>query len=128
MCNPNTPPRSDAAVILVDDDPAVLSSLSFSLRIEGHCVHAYHSAEALFDQGLPDCGCLVIDYALPGMNGLDLIDSLRAKGVTSPAILIVSSPNRSIHQRATAADVPVIEKPLLGNGLLEAIRHALDRA
>ena len=38
----------------------------------------------------PERGCLIVDYRLPGMNGLDMLSGLRARGTTMPAVLIVS--------------------------------------
>lgn len=48
-----------------------------------------------------------------------------AIGRELPAILITSQPSLSLRRRAAAANVPIIEKPLLGDALLDAIRDAL---
>jgi FixJ family two-component response regulator len=116
-------------VLVVDDDPAVLNSLKFVLEIEGFPVRVFRSDEELIAAGtLPKSACLVVDYVLPGRNGLDLIAALRADGVGLPAILITSHPSAGVRQRAAAAGIPIVEKPLLGNALTEAIRRALGRA
>jgi two-component system response regulator FixJ len=114
-------------IVIVDDDPAILSSLKFSLEIEGMTVRTYPSGESLLaTQGLPSSDCLVIDHNLPGMNGLALIDELRARGARPPAILITSHPNQSLRRLASAAGMTIVEKPLLGDTLIDAIRSALD--
>jgi FixJ family two-component response regulator len=112
-------------VLVVDDDPAVRNSLKFSLEVEGFTVRDYSSAnELLRESEITDAGCLVIDYHLPEMNGLEMLNRLRARRVTAPAILITSHPSAFVRQRAAEAGVPIVEKPLLGDALVEGIRNA----
>jgi two-component system, LuxR family, response regulator FixJ len=59
------------------------------------------------------------------MNGLDLITLLRARRFAAPAILITSHPSPSLRARAHKAGVPIVEKPLLGNALLDKIRDVV---
>jgi two-component system, LuxR family, response regulator FixJ len=111
-------------VVIVDDDLAVRSSLAFSLRTEGIAVRAYvDAAELLMD--MPDAACFVIDYKLPGMNGLDLLAELRRREVRAPAILITTHPSAAVRERAAADGMALIEKPLLGDALFREIRSAL---
>lgn len=124
------PARSSSKlnVTVVDDDPAVLNSLKFSLEIEGLSVSCYHSGTELlnaFDS--LKSGCLVIDYHLFDMNGLELLQKLRDRSISMPVLLITSYPSASLRKRAADAGVPIIEKPLFGNLLLDAIRGALVR-
>ena len=110
-------------LLLVDDDPAVLASLQFSLELEGFEVEAFDSGESLVAQTqLANTACLVIDYRLPGIDGLSLLRVLRERGETCPAVIITSNPTRSIRQRASEAGAVLIEKPLLNDGLTVAIR------
>jgi two-component system, LuxR family, response regulator FixJ len=112
-------------VAVVDDDAAVCSSLKFSLELEGFAVRTYASgAEFLAANDLGAFSCLVIDQRMPAMSGMELIATLRAERVGTPAILVVSHPNPALSARAATAGVPIVEKPLLGNALLERIREA----
>jgi two-component system, LuxR family, response regulator FixJ len=112
-------------VAVVDDDAAVCSSLKFSLELEGFAVRTYASgAEFLAANDLGAFSCLVIDQRMPAMSGMELIATLRAERVGTPAILVVSHPNPALSARAAIAGVPIVEKPLLGNALLERIREA----
>lgn len=116
-------------VLLVDDDPAVTHAVQFSFDLEGLDVRSYRDAESLLAAGdLPEGGCLILDYHLPGVDGLDLLDRLRAKGVRMPAVLITTNPRPLLRARAATAGVPIIEKPLLTDALLTAVRGALAQA
>lgn len=115
-------------LLLVDDDPAVLASLIFSLELEGFEVEAFDSGESLVAQAkLANPACLVIDYRLPGIDGLSLLRVLRERGETCPAVIITSNPTRSVRQRTTDAGAVLIEKPLLSDCLTVAIRHLIER-
>jgi len=126
-----TAPSSDAStsrpiVVVVDDDQAVCSSLKFSLEIEGFAVRTYCGPqELLHEPTLPEHGCLILDYKLPGMTGLQLLGRLRDRNVLLPALLITTHPSAALYQQASRAGVLVIEKPLLGEALIDGVRHAI---
>lgn len=115
-------------VILVDDDPAVAHAVQFSFDLEGLEVRRYRDAESvLAEPSMPGRGCMVVDQNLPGLSGLALLERLRASGVTLPAILITTNPRAALRARAATAGIPIIEKPLLTDALLTAVRKALAR-
>ena len=120
---------SKFVVLVVEDDLAVLNSLTFSLEIEGFKVHGYATGEELLNaDNLGTCDCFVIDQKLPGVNGLDLIGQLRDRHIEAPAILITSHPSSWLRKQAEKAEVPIVEKPLLGNTLLDRIHDIFDAA
>ncbi len=111
---------------IVDDDPAVRNSLKFSLELEGFAVGAYESAaELLHDGDFSRFHCLVIDQNMPRMSGLELVDKLHELKVSAPIILITTDPPKALIARANRAGVPIVEKPLLGNTLLDKIQEAI---
>jgi FixJ family two-component response regulator len=113
-------------VLVVDDDAAVRTSLAFNLEMEGFDVATFGSGEALLLRDLPiDGACLVIDERLPGISGLDALSQLRRRNVALPAILVTSHPSAMFRAAASKAGVPIVEKPLIGDGLAAAIRAAL---
>jgi two-component system, LuxR family, response regulator FixJ len=120
------PPESDT-VLVVDDDAAVRGALKFALEVEGFRVQLYDGAAALLADGsLPTRACLVIDYRMPDVDGLELVDVLRARRVTLPAILISGRVNKELRIRAQRSGViSVLEKPLSDTALIESIRLAL---
>lgn len=125
----NFQPHGSAHIILVlDDDSAVRNSLRFTLEVEGFEVRDYSSpTELLQQESLPVLSCLVVDYRMPIMDGLELIARLRERNIATPAILITSHPNDALRKRASAAGVPIVEKPFMGTVLLDRIREVLDR-
>jgi two-component system response regulator FixJ len=123
MKNQGESSLSGLVVTVIDDDLAVRNALKFWLEIEGLTVRSYPSGADLLSAGdLARCDCFVIDQKMPAMSGLDLIAQLRDRHFTAPAILLTSHPSVSLRERAEKADVPIMEKPLLENGLLDKIR------
>lgn len=115
-------------VLLVDDDPSVLSSIVFALEVEDLRVEAFASGEAvLATDGPRDFACVVIDQRLPGMDGLTLLARLRGSGLLAPAILITTNPSRWLKQRVKEDGAWLIEKPLLRDSLTAAIRQLVCR-
>src|SRR5215212_12167701 len=114
-------------VIVVDDDAAVRHSLKFVLELEGLDVRLYEGSEdVLADRNLPLDGCLVVDFAMPGLNGVELVDRLRGRHVELPAILITAKASTDIRERAARAGFrQVLEKPLEDGSLVDSIRGAL---
>ena len=122
-----TPIPAGPKVIVVEDDDDLLNALRFSLELEGWPVVSYATAEALLaGEPLPDAGCLVLDQVLPGASGLDLLAKLRARGTTLPVIIITTHPSAQIRMQARERGARIVEKPLLGGSLTDAIRQALS--
>jgi len=126
---PQATPMVQAPVVaVVDDDPAVCNSLKFSLELEGFKVRIYSGgAELLRAADLAACDCFVVDQKMPTMSGLELIAKLRDRCIAAPAILIISQPSDGLSARAAKANVPIVEKPFLGNTLVDRIREACER-
>jgi len=115
-------------VAVVDDDAAVCNSLKFALELEGFSVRTFGSgAELLGADDIGTCDCFVVDEKMPGMSGLEVIAEMRDRHISAPAILIISQPNTRVSARAAKSHVPIVEKPLLGNALVERIREACSR-
>jgi FixJ family two-component response regulator len=111
-------------VAIVDDDPAVCNSLKFALELEGFTVRTFYSgAEFIAAEDLEGCACFVIDQGLPDTNGIQLIESLRARHIAGPAILVIGHPRAALAAQAAEAGIPIVEKPLLGNTLLVMIHQ-----
>lgn len=111
---------------IVDDDPDLLAALRFALEIDGYAVRAFDTGEALLAAAhASELACLVIDQGLPGATGLDVLDQLRQRGMRQPAILITTHPGALLRRRAAHLDAAIVEKPLLGDALTQAIRDRI---
>lgn len=121
-----TRPKPSATIVLVDDDVALRTALTFMLELDGFAVESFASGEELLASALPEPpACLVLDYHLSGMTGVDLLAQVRARGDTTPAVLITSHPSPSVRETATALGAAIVEKPLLSDALKLEIDAAL---
>ena len=117
---------SHPIIAVIDDDAAVRNSLKFSLELDGFAVRTYADAAELLGSGhVNDLQCLIVDQEMPRMTGLELIAMLRAQGVKVPALLVSGNFTPAVTRQASVAGVPVIEKPFLGNKLIDTIRAAV---
>jgi len=117
-------------VYVVDDDDAVRDSVRLLLETNGQRVRTFAMAADLLS-ALPAAlvGCLVLDYQMPGTNGLELIAALRTRNVNLPVILITGACNPGIRRRAKQAGVSkFLEKPCADGALIKAIREAMGSA
>jgi FixJ family two-component response regulator len=118
--------KRQALIAVVEDDSDVRSALRFALEADGYDVCAFgDAAQALTSDEFDKADCMVIDFGLPGMNGVELMLALRDRSVECPAIIITG--DASGRARAAAADIgaPVLEKPLVADALAEQIAAAL---
>lgn len=115
-------------ILVVDDDPDVLKALKFSLEVEGFEVHACASGKELLGHGaLKACSCIVLDYKMPGMNGLEVLDKLAAAQVPAPVIFITGPLTNDLWRRAMGSGARVVlEKPLLDKSLAQRIHELTD--
>lgn len=115
-------------VFVVDDDDDIRSSLSRALTKRGFAVQAFESATRfleVYDPSQP--GCLVLDYGMPEMNGLQLQEKLVKAGYSIPIIFITGHGGvpESV-QAMKAGAVDFLEKPFRQSVLLERIDAALE--
>lgn len=116
-------------VCIVDDDQALRHALAFEMSTQGYTVQQFPDAEAALDSpDLSPSACLVVDQRLPRLDGLFLIEALRARGAAARAILITSNPARSLSRRCTSLGIPLIEKPLIEDDLSAAVQRAFSAA
>jgi FixJ family two-component response regulator len=122
------PEIAKQVILIVDDDEAVRDSLRSLMESESFAVCAFSNNHDLLNEAnLPATGCLVVDYHMPAMNGLELVCALRGRGVSIPAILITGNPTEYVRDRAAAIAVLVVEKPRLGSYLLDCVREAIAK-
>ncbi len=119
---------NEPTVYVVDDDPAARDSVCAMVSAKGMKVEAYDTAEAFMEKFDPNHpGCLVLDYSLPGMDGLQLQQSLAQRGSALPVIVITAYANVPLTVQAMEGGVfTLIEKSAVSRDLLSKILKALE--
>jgi len=121
---------SDTRLIhLVDDDEAVRRSAGFMLKTSGFRVQAYESGVELLKAAPKlESGCILLDIRMPGMDGLEVQQSLKDKGVALPVIIMTGHGDVSLAVQAMKAGaIDFIEKPFEKAVLMSAVEQAFDR-
>ncbi|WP_439150609.1 response regulator transcription factor [Sulfitobacter sp.] len=122
----NSTTSETPTVFLVDDDDRIRISLARALEKRGYSVTTFASAEAFLkahDSGQP--GCLVLDYGMPGLNGLELQKQLIFNNVAIPIIFISGHGGISESVQAMKAGaVDFLEKPFRQETLIACIEAA----
>src|SRR6266487_1955185 len=122
-------PAPTPTVFVVDDDAAIRKAVSRLLRSAGIGVAAFASPTeflAQYDPATP--GCLVLDIAMPGFNGLQLQTALGEKGSILPIIFLSGHGDVSKSVQAMKHGAfDFLTKPVKDKDLLPAIRTAIER-
>ncbi len=122
------PPPSSPTVFVVDDDAAIRKAVSRLLRSAGIAVAAFASPReflAQYDPVTP--GCLVLDIAMPGFNGLQLQTTLGEKGSVLPIIFLTGHGDVSKSVQAMKHGAfDFLSKPVKDKDLLTVVRAAIE--
>ena len=118
--------KSMPLVAIVDDKECVREALSSLLRSVGYQTADYESAEDfLADVNRTLAKCLIVDFHLPGMNGMDLQRRL-AEVQPDCAIILISADLTAERKNLAmqAGAVAALRKPFGDEALLAAVRTA----
>jgi FixJ family two-component response regulator len=117
-------------VYLVDDEPDMVKALSRLLRAKGFDVRGFTSARAFLDARRPeDCACLVLDVAMPELDGLELHRRLVDRGIRIPIVFLTGHGDIPMSVRAMKSGATdFLTKPVDADALILAVRNALHTA
>jgi two-component system response regulator FixJ len=119
---------ADRTVFIVDDDEAALDSLVVLLRSEGLNPRGFSSANEFLATLAPDSrGCVISDVRMPGMDGVQLLKTLKAMHSILPVVIITGHADVSVAvqaMKAGAADF--VEKPFESELILRLVRACLE--
>jgi FixJ family two-component response regulator len=117
-------------VFVVDDDISVRESLEFLIRKQGWHPETFTSADQFLARPLLLApSCLVLDFSLPGLNGLELQRTVAVERPYMPIIFITGCGDIPMTVQAMKAGaVEFLTKPFSNESLLTAIRNAINRS
>lgn len=123
------PAGPEPVIHVIDDDPAAREALAFLLDCAELATRTYASARH-FIEAVPGLvpGCIITDVRMPEMSGLELVERLKALGVSDPVIMITGHADVPMAIQAMHAGVAdFLEKPFSDEAILTAVRTAIAR-
>jgi DNA-binding NtrC family response regulator len=113
-----------ARVLVVDDEPGILAALKSFLEMRGdEAVLAHDGAEALGH--LEGVDAVICDFAMPGMDGLELLRSIRARDESLPVVLLTAHGSEKLAVKAIRSGAyEYVTKPFD----IDEMSMVLDRA
>jgi PAS domain S-box-containing protein len=122
-------PGAGARIFVVDDDEDIREFLADALISLGHRVETLAGGAATLaalDQGVPDL--VLVDFAMPGMNGAELARAIRARLPDLPIVFVTGFAESDQLEGACGADVPVLRKPFGIDELSAMVASQLTRS
>jgi len=116
-----------AHLLIIDDDPNTLASLSRAFRLAGHeatvCDSAARALEAVKNASFD---LIFSDVVMPGKDGLSLLEEFRGLGLTTPVVMMSGQAHIAMAVRATKLGaIDFLEKPLSTDKLLLTVENTL---
>ena len=117
-------------VYILDDEPEMVKALTRLLRAKRFEVRGFTSGHAFLEACQPqDTACLVLDVAMPELNGLELQQRLTHQGILIPIIFLTGQGDIPMSVRAIKAGATdFLTKPVDSAALIQAVRTALQAA
>ena len=121
-------PAADRTVFVVDDDAAALDSLVMLLRSDGLNPNGFSSAGDFLENLTPESrGCIISDVRMPGMDGVQLIKTLKGLGSILPVIVITGHADVTVAVQAMKAGAAeFVQKPYESELILRLVRACLE--
>ena len=124
----NSQYKEKAVIRIVDDDEGFGDAIRFMLKTDGWLVSYYSETGTFLKKDDPDVpGCIILDYQMPLVNGLEFQDILAHKGYRQPIIFLTAHADVDMAIsafRSGAADI--LKKPISSEILLEAVERAVE--
>jgi len=116
-----------AHLLIVDDDANTLASLSRAFRLAGHeaavCDQPARALEVLKSDKFD---LIFSDVVMPGMDGLQLLEAIRAAGIATPVVMMSGQAHIEMAVKATRLGaMDFLEKPISTDKLLLTLQNAL---
>lgn len=122
--------RSDAEILIIDDDASMRKALERLLRSMGYRTRTFCSAQEFLDTDFQSdsVACIVLDVKMPGMSGTDLQKELRKRDLPFPIVFITGHGTIPMSVQAMKhGAVDFLEKPFDEHALVQAISRAVEK-
>jgi len=112
-------------ISIVDDDALVGETIGALVEGLGHKAAVFDSAaHFLRSEVVPRTSCLITDFQMPGLNGLQLQQELQSRGYRTPVIVV--SGHSEVEARALSAGaIGFLQKPFEADALVECLKTAI---
>lgn len=122
--------NSDGIVYLLDDEPEMVKALTRLLRAKQFAVRGFTSVREFLESfHSQDVACLVLDVAMPELDGLELQQRLTHQGILIPIVFLTGHGDIPMSVRAIKGGATdFLTKPVDGALLVQAVRAALKTA
>ena len=116
-----------AHLLIVDDEPNTLASLSRAFRLAGHDATVCDNAGKALDLAKSRAFDLILsDVVMPGKDGLSLLEDLKSEGVATPVVMMSGQAHIEMAVRATRLGaIDFLEKPIATEKLMLTVENAL---
>ena len=114
-------------ISVIDDDESFRTALVGLLRSLGYETQEFMSAVEFIESGEErSCDCIVTDFCMPKMSGIDLIELLCARGSKVPIIMVTGRPEPGLEAKVAASGaVCLLIKPFDDDALIGYLERAL---
>ena len=117
---------TEQTVFVVDDESQARESVRALVHSMGMSAAVFHSAEEFLAQYHDEPGCVITDYRMAGINGIEMQEELSRRGCHLPVIVVTAYASTSMTVRAIQnGAVTLLDKPYDDDHLWQAIRQAL---
>jgi DNA-binding NtrC family response regulator len=114
-------------ILVVDDEPAVLDLVGRMLRTRGFAVVSHSRADGALAWATEHPGeahLVISDVVMPGMNGLELAESLRKLSPDLPILFVSGYPDR-VPRSVLGPSAPLLQKPFTAAQLLGTVQKLI---
>lgn len=121
---------AQGTVYVLDDEPGMVKALTRILKAKQFCVHGFTSVPEFLEACNPKVlACLVLDVAMPGLDGLELQELLKHHGILIPIVFLTGHGDIPMSVRAIKAGATdFLTKPVDAAVLVQAVSSALTDA
>jgi FixJ family two-component response regulator len=114
-------------ISVIDDDESFRTALVGLLRSLGYEAQGFTSAVEFINSGGEESfDCIITDFCMPKMSGLDLIQLLAARGSAVPVIMVTGRPEPGLEAKAAAGGaICLLMKPFEDDALIGYLERAL---